>query len=310
MNIRVTPQTQTGDALANIRRQQANVSRVQNQISTGLRVAVASDDPSAYSAIQEARASSRRGDVYTQNLNDVNTDLNTSVSALQEVNNALVRARQIASEGVDQTLDVASRTALATEVDSLIDRAVRASNVQADGKYLFGGSAIQSPPFVVTTANSNGQPTAVTYVGADTRASGLISPDQTVDTKYVGSQVFQKFGADVFQALITLRDTLRDSSLTDPQRSAALSQQVGAVEASRVGVSETMAEQSAALASAEAIGFRIVDLKLSADTRSSDLESTDYPSAVTKLKEQDNAFAATLAITAQLFQTSLMDFLR
>lgn len=310
MNIRVTPQTQTADALANIRRQQANVSRVQNQISSGFRVVVASDDPSAYSAIHEAKASSRRGDVYTQNLNDVNTDLNTSVSALQEVNNALVRARQIASEGVDQTLDLGSRTALATEVDSLIDRAVRAANVQADGKYLFGGTALDRPPFVVASANNNGQPTSVTYVGADTRASGLISPNQTLDTKYVGSQVFQKFGGDVFEALIALRDTLRDASLTDQQRSIALTGQIGAVEAARAGVSETMGEQSAALASAEAIGFRILDLKLSADTRSSDLESTDYPAAVTKLKEQDNAFTATLSITAQLFQTSLLDFLR
>lgn len=310
MNIRVTPQTQTGDALANIRRQQTNVFRVQNQISTGFRVVVASDDPSAYSAIQEAKASSQRSDLYTQNLSDVNNDLNTGVSALQEVNNALVRARQIASEGVDQTLDLGSRTALATEVDSLIDRAVRAGNVQADGKYLFGGSAISTPPFVVSAANSNGQPTAVTYTGADTRTSGLISPNQSVDTKYVGSQVFQKFGADVFQALITLRDTLRDPAMTDAQRSAALSQQVGSVEAARTGIAETMGEQSAALASAEAIGNRVLDLKLSADTRSSDLESTDYAAAVTKLKEQDNAFAATLAITAQLFQTSLMDFLR
>ncbi len=310
MNIRVTAQTQTASALANFRRQQTNVARTQDQISTGLRIATASDGPADYVAINEAKSSSRRSVTYTQTLTDAATDLNTSVSALQEGNDALVRAKQIAQEGVDATLDTSSRSALATEVDSLIDRMVRAGNVQSDGKYLFGGTAVETPPFVVTAVNPGGQPTAVSYTGADTRASGLISPNQTVDTKHVGSQVFQKSGADAFAALIALRDTLRDASLTDQQRSAALSQQVGTVDAARNGLAESTGEQAAALASIQAIGFRVSDLKLSADTRSSDLESTDYAAAVVQLREQDNAFQATLAISAKLFQTSLIDFLR
>ena len=40
------------------------------------------------------------------------------------------------------------------------------------------------------------------------RAAGQ---NQTVDTRYAGSEVFQQPGADVFQALITLRDNLRDN---------------------------------------------------------------------------------------------------
>ncbi len=310
MNIRVTAQTQTASALANFRRQQTNIARVQDQISTGLRITTASDGPADYVAINQAKSTSRRSVTYAQTLNDAATDLNTSVSALLEGTNALVRAKQIAQEGVDQTLDPNSRQALATEVDSLIERMVQAGNVQSDGKYLFGGTAVETPPFVVTSLTPGGQPTAVSYTGADTRARGLISPNQTVDTKHVGSQVFQKSGADAFAALINLRDTLRDSSLSDGQRSAALTQQVGAVDAARDGLSEITGEQAAALAGIEAIRFRVSDLKLSADTRSSELESTDYAEAVVKLREQDNAFQATLAISARLFQTSLIDFLR
>ena len=310
MNIRVTAQTQTANALATFRRQQSDIARVQGQISTGLRITTPSDAPADYVAIQQAKASSRRSAAYAQTLNDAQTDLNTSATAIQESNNALVRAKQIAQEGVDQTLDPNSRQALATEVDSLIARLVQAGNVQSDGKYLFGGSAVETPPFRVTSLTPGGQPTGVTYTGADTRASGLISPNQTVDTKYIGSQVFQKTGADAFAALIGLRDTLRDTALTDGQRSAALTQQVGVVDAARGGLSEALGEQSAALASIEAIANRVADLKLNADTRSSDLESTDYAAAVVTLREQDNSFQATLAISARLFQTSLIDFLR
>lgn len=310
MNIRVTAQTQTTNMLANLRRQQAGAAALQNQISSGYRITLPSDDPTAFAAINVAKSASRRSDTYAKTLNDASTDLNASTSAIQDVNDALTRAKQIASEGIDQTLDVNSRQALATEVDSLIERAIRAGNTTSDGKYLFGGTATEKPPFVVSATNNGGQPTAVVYVGADTRATGLISPNQTVDTKYVGSQVYQPSGGDVFAALITLRDTLRDQTLTDTQRSAALSQQVGVVDAARSALSNTLGEQSASLASIEAIGNRVSDLKLSADTRSSELESTDYASAVVKLQEQDNAFKATLAISAKLFQTSLIDFLR
>src|SRR5581483_616654 len=92
--------------------------------------------------------------------------------------------------------------ALAEEVDSLIGRALNAANSQQDGKYLFSGTAIDTPPFTVATTTANGQPATIAYDGSPDRSRVLIGPGQTVEARYSGSAVFQQAGTDVFQALI------------------------------------------------------------------------------------------------------------
>jgi flagellar hook-associated protein 3 FlgL len=309
MNIRVTGQTQSNNAIANIQRQAASAAKYLDQISSGVRVKAASDDPGNYAAILRARADGLRFDAYSQTMSDATTDLNAGVDALLDVNQALTRARQIAVEGADATTGPDGHAALAIEVDALIDRLMKAANTQVEGKHLFGGTATNAPPFEVTGTDATGRPTAISYVGATDRARVLVGPGQTADTKYVGSEVFQQGGADLFQTLIGLRDTLR-SNAPDGAKSQALNQSLAAVEAARDAVTETVGEQSAQLASLEAFRNRMSDLKLASDGRVTDLEGTDMAEAVVRMQEFETALQATMAVTSRIFQPSLLDFLR
>src|SRR5262249_10317471 len=154
-----------------------------------------------------------------QTMSDSTADLNASVAALQDGNQVLNRASQLAQEGINATSEGQDYEALASEVDGLINRVLSTANSQSDGRYLFGGTATTQPPFSVTTQDAQGRPTAVTYAGSAERSNALIGPGQTVDTHYAGSQVFQQPGADVFQSLIGLRDDLRNANL-DPNAKA------------------------------------------------------------------------------------------
>jgi flagellar hook-associated protein 3 FlgL len=310
MNIRVTGQTQINSAIANMRRQSADAAKFQDQISTGLRVKAASDDPTAFVGITQARAASRRTATYQQTLADSTTDLNAGVYALQETNKALAKARQLAITGANSGIEPASYETMAAEVDTLIGQVLGLANQQSDGRYLFGGTGDDAPPFRVDTTNADGRPATIAYDGAGERAAARIGATQTVDTKYVGSESFQAAGADVFASLIGLRDDLRNTTMTEAQKTAAISARIGDLESARAHVGEVMGEQSAALAGMESIASRLADLKLTADTRTGDLESTDFAEAVLRLKEQETAFQATLGVTARLLTPSLMDFLR
>ncbi|MCU0705886.1 MAG: hypothetical protein MUF18_18105 [Fimbriiglobus sp.] len=310
MNIRVTGQTQVANAIANLRRQQADAVTFQQQLSTGLRVRVASDDPTAFAAASTARTASKRAATFQETLNDSAADLNAGVSVLQEGMNLLSRATQLALDGASGTQDANGFAALATEVDSLIDRALSTANQQQDGQYLFAGTAGNVKPFTVATTTPDGKPATIAYNGGDERARSLVSPSQTVDTKYVGREVFQATGQDVFAALIGLRDDLRSTTLSNPQKAAAASARLADLQNARNRISEVMGEQSGTLAGMEAIQTRLQDLKLNADTRAGDLEATDYAEAVVGLKLQESVFQATLGVAARLLQPSLMDFLR
>jgi flagellar hook-associated protein 3 FlgL len=312
MNVRVTGQTQTNNAIAYMRQRNGELAKYQDQISSGLRTKLPSDDPASFPALSQAKAASLRLGTYAQTQGDTTSSLDASVSALQDINDLLVRARQIALEGADSSTgsEPQAREALAVEVDGLIDRALRGANSQPDGKAIFGGTAIDTPPFRVATTDANGRPATVVYDGAAERARTLTGPDQTIDSRYAGGEVFQRPGADVFQSLIALRDDLRNAALDGPALSQSLNQRLTDVDAARNAIGDTVGEQASNLATLEALQNLTGDAKLLADERTGELEATDYAEAVVKMQEQQTALQAIYATTAKLLDTGLLDFIR
>jgi flagellar hook-associated protein 3 FlgL len=310
MNVRVTNQTQSANALFFLRQQAGEAAKWQDQLSSGQKVKASSDNPAAYAAITQSVAISRRTGTYQQTLNDATADLNTGVSSLVDAGQVMGKARELAIRAANSGNDASEYEAYATEVDSLLNEMLDISNRQSDGRYLFGGTADGAKPFRVDTLTPGGRPATIAYDGAAERASGRIGPSQTVDTKYVGSQVFQASGADVFAELIGLRDDLRNGTLTAGAKAKAISTRIGTLEAAQRQLGSTTGEQSAALAGMESLQQRLVDLKLNADSRVTDLAGTDYAEAVVKLKEQETAYQATLGVTSRLIQPSLLDFIR
>ncbi|MCS6867091.1 MAG: flagellar hook-associated protein FlgL [Gemmataceae bacterium] len=309
--MRVTNQTQINNAIAYMQTRSQDLARWQDQVSTGLRVRAPSDDPAAFPALQQAKSASQRLEAYTQTIGDATAVLNVSVSSLLDMNSLLVRAREIAQEGADSTSsDPAVREALAVELDGLINRALQIANGQHEGKRLFGGTALTTPPFQVDTTDANGRPLSIVYVGATERARTITGPNQTTETRYVGGDVFQRPGADVFQALIALRDDLRNTTYNDVDRSAALNQRIADLEAARDAVADTIGEQSSHLATLDAFLNLTTDVKLLADQRVGELSATDYAEAVVKLREAETALQAIFAATSRLLQPGFLDFIR
>jgi flagellar hook-associated protein 3 FlgL len=309
MSVRVTGQSQVANAIAYLRQQSAGLAKYNDQISSGNRINVPSDDPTQYPSLLRAKADSGRFAAYAQTMSDATSSLNAGVNALQEVNATLVRAKTIALEGANATSTPDTYEALAIEVDGLIDRALKAGNTQLDGKYLFGGTQTGTAPFRVASTDSAGRPAAVAYDGSADRTRAVIGPGQTADTRYSGDQVLQQTGGDVFAALIGLRDDLRNPSPAGG-KSAAINQRLVQLDAARNAVSDTTAEQSSSLATLDALKNRMTDLKLTADQRSGEIEGTDYAEAVVKMQQFTNGLQATMAVSARILQPSLLDFIR
>lgn len=305
MNVRVTGQTQSAATIAHLRRQSAAMAAYTEQASSGLRVQRASDDPARYAALVQARADGARLDGYAGTAADATSTLDAGVSALGDANQVLVRAKQIAQEGINATTDPQARQALAAEADGLLARLTRAANTQVEGRYLFGGTATDTPPFQTDASG------ATVYAGAADRGRALIGPGgQTADTRYAGGAIFQSAGADAFAALRGLRDDLRNATLTDADRARVLTGRLTSLDAARTAVSGAVAEQSSTLAGLDALQTRVADLKLTAAVRAGDLEGADYAEAVVKMQEQQGSLQATMAVAAKLFETSLLDFIR
>lgn len=310
MNVRTTAQSQMNNVTAYLQKQSSALTTVLGQLSSGLRIQAPSDDPAGYVAVSQAKVQSGQFATYSQTMTDATSTLNAGVSALQDTNDIFTQAKQLAQQGANATTNPAGLKALADQVDSLVSRLVSTANTQFGSQYLFGGAASDAPPFEVTGTNAQGQATAVTYNGSGHQAQALIGPNQTVDTLYSGDKVFQKTGADAFQTLISLRDTLNNSSLSQTDMAAAMNQSLKDIDAVAGSIRDTTAQQSSSLVNLGALQSRVQDLKLAADTQVTNIGRTDYSSAIVQMQEQETAMQATLAVSARLVQPSLLSFIQ
>jgi flagellar hook-associated protein 3 FlgL len=310
MDLRVSLQTIVNSSLAYEQQQTAALSRLQQQASSGNRILAPEDDPLGSVAVINYTAQDAAFSADLANVNTATTVLNVGVSTLQSASDAVVSAKSLAIEANNPANDQNGLNAIATEVDSLLQRLTSLANTQNSGQYLFGGTKTQQPPFVTDAAGH------VSYVGGQQRANVPVSPGQTVDTNYVGSAVFQAPNPaggtdDAFQTLANLSATLRNTAgLSSSAQAQALTNSLAALERINNNIQSAIGEQSASLQNLNGLQSHIQDVQLQTKQLSGGIQSADMASVVTQLQEQQNLFQATLATTAKMFSQSLLDFIK
>jgi flagellar hook-associated protein 3 FlgL len=309
MTSRVSTQGMVDQVLSQLQAETSALSTLNQQISSGVLISKPSVNPAVFVQAQTFQDQSDQLQIYQTNIGTTTTTLNSSVSALQNVGNLLSTAQQQASLAVNGSTDPAAYPAIADEVNGLIQQLMTLVNAQSNGQYSFGGTKTSQPPFVVTSTNAAGDPEVVTYQGSTTAAQAIVGQGQTVNTFYAGDQVFQQPGADVFQALIGLRDALTNPNLTPLQVSQAATAQMAEIQQAQTTVQNTVGQQSSSLQALQAMGNQFSTLQLNDKTQNSNLTSTDISTAIVSLQEQQNLLQATLEITSRLFSPSFLTFM-
>jgi len=164
--------------------------RLQNQISTGQRLQLPSEDSAAaLRAINVQRLLDRKGQIRT-NIEASSFYLSTAHTALDGVSNLLIKIRAEVV-GVSTTLaSEADRQSLIKEIDSALQAIVSAANSKSQGRYLFAGSRAQIQPY-----EFNGG--FVEYHGNTGVLQSYVDVQRLFDTNLTGDQVFGGISAAV-----------------------------------------------------------------------------------------------------------------
>lgn len=186
MNFRVTQQLVRSTARDHLTRQTGELFKVQQQISTGLRIQRPADDPAGIrrSLIQKDRL--ERLTAHTTSLQHVQSRLQQAYVQLQDAGNLLLRARDIALSA-QQVTDETERQVLATELNGILEELLTAANAADESGYLFSGTAAQTQPFPGTPAMSGAQP----YAGASDRTTLQLTGDVSRSALLPGNLIFQ-----------------------------------------------------------------------------------------------------------------------
>jgi flagellar hook-associated protein 3 FlgL len=166
------------------------LQNVQKQIATGKRIINMSDEPWTISQLHMLREETSLQSVFKGSSNLARTLLSQAENGLSQSMNVMSRLKQLAVQGANDTYTLTDLEDMAEEVVNLKERLVNLANTEFNGRYVFAGTAYDTPPFDST----------YTYVGSTTEVSIDVSSSAKVEAGFDGSDVFQG-SVDVFTAI-------------------------------------------------------------------------------------------------------------
>ncbi len=258
-----------------------------------------SDAPVALTHALNLRNSIQETKQYSRNIQYGKGWVETSESALQQIQDRLIRAKTLAIQGANGTLSSSDRKTLAKEVAYILEETVALGNTRLGNRYIFGGTKTTGyetnrRPFVL---NDDG---TVEYDGNNDALS--------ID---VASNVTQTIGLDgkklqdskVFEALDLLHDALNANS------DAGIRDAMGELDKAIANIADLTAILGAQANTLENKDEMAETLTVTNTERLSDLEDTDILEAITKLRTLETTYQAALASASKVMQISLANFI-
>jgi flagellin len=179
-------------ALLNLNRNQGQLGKLVNQLSSGLRVNTAADDPSGLAIAVNLQDQAAGFDTANLNVQDATNAANVADGALSTVTSILQRVRNLAIEAANTITSPTDRAALQDEVTQLIQEINQiSSNTNFNGQALLDGSHAGFQPATsaaaVITANAQigtyntvvGSSALVTSVSVSTANGSIV--DGTIE---------------------------------------------------------------------------------------------------------------------------------
>jgi flagellar hook-associated protein 3 FlgL len=298
--MRISSNSVSDGMVRQIQQLTADQAKLQMQVSTGRRITQAEDDPAAVGRVLNLQSEQRQLEQYSNNAGRALSLAQTSFSGLQGLKKVSDRAGEIATLGAG-TLGAEGMSSYGIELDQLIEQALQVGNTRSGNDYIYGGTAVDAPPFVATR-DVNGKILSIANNGNASQAAIPLSEATTVtpSTSPATNAGIATFITD----LIALRDALSSGS------SAAVRAAQPGVTAGEDVIISAMADNGGIQTRIEAAQAQQQDRVASLATLVSGESSVDLPSTIVKLNQTQTAYQAALASAAKIMNLSLLDYLR
>ncbi|MBD2837644.1 flagellar hook-associated protein FlgL [Pseudomonas sp. JM0905a] len=199
--MRISTIQQYNNGVMGLQRNYSNVTRTQEQISTGNRILTPADDPVASVRLLQLEQQQGVLEQYNSNLTAAKNSLTQEEVTLQSVTTVLQRVKELVGQAGNGALSLDDRKSIAAELAEREDELLALMNTRnARGEYLFAGFQGKSQPFVRQADGS------YAYMGDEGQRTLQIASSLEVPISDNGRQVFQN-------ALNAGRLTITDTSM-------------------------------------------------------------------------------------------------
>lgn len=304
--MRISTNTIYQAGITRISNLQSDQAKLQEQISTGRRISSPSDDPVAAARALEISSAKNANAKFSDTRQTAQLKLNTLESNLTSVTNLLVSTQSTLIGAGNATLSDTERGFIASELKGSLDALIGLANTQdASGNYLYAGFKSSTIPFV---ANATG----ATYAGDSNQQLLQVDSQRQMAVNATGDNVFQSGGNDIFATLsnlVTRLNTPITNAATQAAYNTGLSTAIGSLKGSVDNVLNVRADVGAKLNEIDNLDTAGSDRALQYSKSLSDLQDTDYASALSDLAKQQTIMEAAQKSFVQLTSLSLFKLL-
>lgn len=293
--MRITQRAISLTSLQGLNRNLTNVSRLQEQLTSGKLVTKPSDSPTSTNRSMQTRATQRATDQYARNMTDGQGWLTQSDTALSTMTDMTHRVRDLALQGKNTgTMSAASTAAISSEVANLREALLGVANQSINGRPIFGG----------VTGGSTAYDTNGNWVGNNSApVNRRVSATETIRIDVAGPEAFGAPGNDLFAIV----DRIAKNVTSNPGALKIDLDDLDAVMSTMLAAHTALGARHARLERSEQVN---ADLQLSLASTLSETEDIDLPKTIMELEMQKVGYQAALSATAKAIQPTLMDFLR
>jgi flagellar hook-associated protein 3 FlgL len=276
------------------------VQTAYQQVSTGQRVNVPSDDPSASAAYVQLQAQAADVDQYSSNASSALSQAQSADGVLTSVVSLLNQAITYGTEGANSTSSSTDRESIADSIQGILKSVVGLANTNFQGVPLFGGTVSDKTPF---TADST-SPTGYTYNGNTGVNSISVGSSLSVQTNIPGSTLFTNSSGNVLGSLSSLVSALQSGT------SADIGTATTAVTSALQYVTSQHAVYGNTINQLTAQDTYLSQETVTLTSRESSLVGIDSATAAENLTNAETSNSAVLEASAKVIQNSLLNYLK
>ena len=171
------------------------VTKFANQVASGVKAALPSDTVDG-GTIARYKQTLEKIDAYTTTIQRTKSLMTFQDDVLSQANDLLVRAKEIAQQGANESVNQVARQHLAEEVYQIRDHMASLANSTYQGRFVYGGADDDDPPYdastytVPTTGEAGTRYVFDAELGTQTARSVAVTDDLVISVATPANQVF------------------------------------------------------------------------------------------------------------------------
>lgn len=309
MTMRIATFNSFERGLSTLQRRQGDLMDLQEQMTSGKRVARASDDPAAAARAERAMIAKMRTDADQRAVDASRNSTLQAESALGDAGELLQQAREHMISAGNASYSDEERQGLAVAIRGLREQLLSVANRgDGAGAYLFGGQGSSQVPFADApggvqfrgdggaAVTANAQPLPLTVDGGFTWLQAT-DPDTGTST------------LSVFDVLDRLATELETDGRSNDDITATVREGVKDLDAVSEHLLSARSRLGETLNRADAVEVRLSQQALMASAERSAAEDLDMVEAVSDFQNQQTGYDAALKAYSMVQRLSLFDYI-